>query len=291
MWNKWCFAMFVALMTMATSQAKPAINLDKDDKPQRYRAPTGYDFAQLQRGMRELFSQENGQRLQDFYQLEQFEGSENQRILHLESQPQLGWGSLWVNHKATENVFIQVPHRFYDRLTASIANHIWQQSDVKAVMLNTAHRHLGKQQNSNSDLSNAAKSPLLAASYAWIQATPDATIIQLHGFSSAKRRSEQLKAADIILSHGNKQPIQPKQAIFGVQQCLIKHLKLNVLVYPNQANELGGTKNNTVKLLRNLNKQQQFWHIELNETTRELMQKDATKALKLYSCIQEANKA
>lgn len=275
--------LLAALGTFAAETELPWFNELPDSE--RYQRVSTLQHVALEEAFLALFRQQQSAEVGDFYDVKQ-----TGEVVLASSHPELGWGAWSYWNKAPNQVFLQIPHRFYDLDTDVFAQLAWQQKLAQLVMMNSVHRYSGKQQQPtvNSDISNARHSPLLAASEAWLAVNPEGLIVQLHGFSQSKRATERGKTADIILSHGNSDKFLNWRRLSGIQSCLQDTLAVSVVRYPQQVGELGGTLNNVAKALKRWRKSEQFIHVEMSREVRQLMARDKQAATRVLQCLLRA---
>lgn len=251
-------------------------------KQRDYHEPDMRSFIALEKGFEQLFKSDEPQGLSSFYKVK----NKGSRIW-LETDEQLGWGRAYFSAKVANPWFLQVPHRYHDKWTWDIANH-WRKLGVfKLVMANTVHRYAGhnRDQPFNADWSVASRNPMLASSRAFITSFEKTKIFQLHGFNQAKRKDERAQSADVILSHGTKAGSQGLGELKTLAECIKQQLDVNVVIYPIEVSELGGTKNLIAKTLRHRGRYKAFVHIELAFGLRQLLVEDESKSQLLLQCI------
>lgn len=248
--------------------------------------------AALEASFLSLFRERSGDDIAKFFDLQRADWGDHE-VLLAASKPDLGWGVWGYNPASEYKLFLQAPHRFFDIDTAVIAEVAWRDNMAQLYMLNSVHRNAGKKQDprANSDISNARRSALLAASEAWLAVNPAGTIAQLHGFAKSKRSTVQGRQADIILSHGTRERFLPGTRLQEVQACLANLLNVQVLRYPEETGELGGTKNNVASAMRRWGKSEQFIHVEMSRGVRAMLAADPEKAQQALRCIAGAKSA
>lgn len=178
---------------------------------------------------------------------------------------------------------LQAPHSFKDEHTRQILLGLMAEGDFRAAAWNTvARNYVADGVSVDADMAHLQDTYFLAFSRAVARQFPSGKLVQLHGFSKAKRTSEAGAGADIIISSGSKQqgPLllaagaRLKQANFGT-----------VLLYPTEVNELGATTNTTGMALRALG-HAGFLHLEMNESTRlAILNRPAVRA-SLIKCLE-----
>lgn len=158
-------------------------------------------------------------------------------------------------------LMLQVPHQFYDRHTGDIGRALFAEEGFRVYMENTVQRYSADQ----TDFARLERSIFSAFAAAYIERYPQGRVVQIHGFSSAKRKTRAGRFADIIISNGS---LFPDQKLLAVQACLRRQLKLVTRVFGLDVFELGATTNATGLLL---NRQDigRFLHIELSEKIRQ----------------------
>ncbi|MFT4924952.1 MAG: hypothetical protein ACI8WB_001042 [Phenylobacterium sp.] len=300
-----------ALWLMATAMLSFCLNINaaeqwprsEDPKTLPYQAMNMSQFIKLEEGYFKALKVADFAELKPFYQHdvlpltapgETEEPQKNQMSL-LKSKRAYGWGVLAINPAAQQALFLQVPHRFYDKWTAAISAHWWQSGQFKLAMLNTVHRHAGREQDKpiNSDFSSAQNNPMLAATRAFIANFKQPVVLQLHGYSKASRNSKTAQKADVILSHGANLPTAYLVKLNKAKACLNRNIAGVVdgidegaaLVFPHDVTELGGTKNIIGKELRYMGYYQHFVHIELSLVLRQKMRDDNQLSLQVLDCI------
>lgn len=260
-----------------------------DPRSDSYKRVSNTHQSALEASFLSLFRNGDGSGLNEFYTLEKATWSGHDIVLAA-SNNNLGWGSFAYQHSSSNAIFLQAPHRYFDLHTGAIATMGWKASLAEAYMTNSIHRHAGQSQKPkvNSDISNARRSPLLAASEAWITENAEGIIVQLHGYAKNKRTTQAARDADIILSHGTKERFFQSNNLHRIQTCLTALLNVNVLRYPEQVGELGGTQNNVAQALADWGKSEQFIHVEMSREVRDSLVADHALAINALKCITEA---
>lgn len=158
-------------------------------------------------------------------------------------------------------LMLQAPHKFYDRHTGDIGRALFTDEGSVVYIENTVQRYSAKQ----SDLAHQERSIFSAFAAAYIEHYPQGRVIQIHGYSSAKRKTKAGRFADVIISNGS---LFPDQKLLTIQACLRRQLKLVTRVFGLDVFELGATTNTVGK---RLNRQGvgHFLHLELSEKTRQ----------------------
>ena len=262
-------------------------NAKTPPKQRQYQTPNMAQFIALEQGFTALLTDNDSQPLHHYYHSN--EQREEQPFTRLVSKTTFGWGELWFNNKPGR-LFVQVPHRYHDRLTYNIAKHWWHSGQVSWLMFNNVHRYAGQQadnnkQRPNSDWSTAQHSPLSAASRSFVKQRQDPLVIQLHGFAKNKRQTPVAQQADVILSHGSNLPGAYLLHLNRIASCIKRQLPVRTAIYPQDLRELGGTTNQVGKQLRKAGLLQAFIHVELSAQLRQTLAEDQQKSMILLNCI------
>lgn len=153
------------------------------------------------------------------------------------------------------------PHRFYDKHTYIIASALYKQQ-CNAFIANKVHRNTLTKSGIKADLGKYNQSVANAFIEQYEAQVGAITIYQIHGFAANKRRTAIAQQADVILSQGSK---PPSVKAFKISDCLSSTVDFNSVVYPQQVNELGGTKNILNYILTTSS---EFFHIEISDKAR-----------------------
>ncbi|NYS62013.1 hypothetical protein [Vreelandella salicampi] len=176
-------------------------------------------------------------------------------------------------------LLIQAPHQYFDLRTGTLARQLFLESDALAAAWNTTHRY----ESDDTDLVHIADSYLHALSRAFADIHPEGRILQLHGYSRAKRDSRAGREAQAILSDGTSYP--PKSLV-QLTACLSDRLDIRALLYPRDVRELGATTNTLAADLRRRNFDG-FVHLELDADLRKRLIRDADARHTLIQCVTE----
>jgi len=188
-----------------------------------------------------------------------------------------GGGDLVYRYNAKACV-ISIPHRFFDTHTYKIGQQVFN-SHCQLMLSNTHHRHSDSLDKQSMDYSKRRDTLHNSAILAFQALHKDAKIIQLHGFNQSKRRSDEGKQADFIISQGKKGNVIKQQLTL----CLSK-ISRNSYFYPELIRELGGTKN----ILHTLEiKPFSFIHIEISKPMRERLIKEQHTMSQFSECINQ----
>ena len=191
-----------------------------------------------------------------------------------------GWGVVAVDSASDSRRILQVPHQYYDRGTGQIGLSLFKQGKARLVQWNNVVRYHDKQVASLSDMTKARRSSFTALALAIARHEQSWQLMQLHGFSEAKRQESRAKKAEIIISDGS---YAPGAEMFNLQRCWHNHYA--TLLFPENTRELGGTKNPSKAVLyqhRLLDHRlSQFLHIELSSSMRQQLK--STEVFKQWS--------
>ena len=171
-------------------------------------------------------------------------------------------------------LFLQAPHQYADKHTGDIARALSKHQLVDALFLNKRHRR-------DFDYSHQTPNLLSLLSQTYLEETVGGLIVQLHGFSKAKRQSEQAKSANFILSSGSKrQRSLPRK----LRVCLLAEGFTNVEVFGDGVDELGATTNLVKKNLHS-KRLFRFLHIEMSLSQRRALLGSVSLQHKFMSCF------
>lgn len=199
-------------------------------------------------------------------------------LLALSETPQAkeGRGFFLFREKASHGRHIlQAPHRRYDRGTGDLVLQLFDEGAFRAAVWNTIHRREG-------DLARLERSYFTALARATGSGGRDWTI-QIHGFAKQKRKTPAGRASDIILSSGQDFVAPALRRLAG---CLGAPLGLRVALYPEEVEELGGTRNPVGRTLRWMGADR-FLHLELSAEAREALSGDPRARAALVRCLGE----
>ena len=171
-------------------------------------------------------------------------------------------------------VALQMPHRFHDYHTGTIGGKLFVESRCRAMAFNTAHRE-------TVDMARQAGSYFQAFAEAWSRADPDGFLIQIHGFSSKGRVSNDGGVPAIIISNGTA---HPEAWMSTAGECLRESGFDGVCLYPSGIRELGGTRNISGRVMRG-NGNGRFLHLELSLSVRETLRDSGLSREAFFDCI------
>ena len=155
-------------------------------------------------------------------------------------------------------IALQAPHSFYDRHTQVIAARLFCESQSAAVAWNTLHRSIA-------DLAHSRGNYIDAFTRAFVTVHATGIVVQLHGFSQGKRRTEAGASADMILSGGTMYPSQWLQRSAAAMQQRFPHG--SVKLFPHDVMELGAITNVQGEILRSTSSNR-FMHVEMSDPLR-----------------------
>lgn len=178
-------------------------------------------------------------------------------------------------------LLIQAPHQYHDLRTGVIARQLFLEGSAMAASWNTVHRY----QSDHSDLVHIADSYLHASSRAFADLYPRGRIVQLHGFSAAKRTSAAGRTAQAILSDGSR---SPPDSLLRLADCMTHRLGIRARVYPHEVRELGATTNTLAADLRGRGFEG-FVHLELDADLRKRLAGNRDARQRLLSCLTDTH--
>jgi hypothetical protein len=179
---------------------------------------------------------------------------------------------------------LQAPHALNDKHTGLIAIGLLTSGRFAAGAWSTAPRRYQNEDDAtvtDSDMAHQVDSYFTAFTRAAAQAQPSSAILQLHGFSNAKRKTEPGRKASAIISAGEK---QNTSAVQETVRCLRSQIAEPVLSYPEDVKELGALTNEIGELLRKLGRSS-FVHIEMASGLREHLHKDDGLRQRIGACL------
>ncbi len=205
-------------------------------------------------------------------------------LLQETEQKAQGQGAFLFSFAAGNQWVIQAPHQFYDQLTGQLALQFFHEQPVRALAINTVHRY----QTEQSDLAHQPASLFAAFAEAYSLQVADGYLLQLHGFSANKRATSAGKEADVILSNGS---VFPSTKLQHSAACLNKQSPLKTYVYGKDIDELGGTQNSSLQIMRQTRPPFQtgpmFIHMELSKDARKKLVGEQSLRHIVWSCWQE----
>lgn len=197
-----------------------------------------------------------------------------------------GRGFYIYTNGATAHRYLLVPHAFTDVKTGHIALKLVDMGCFSLVALNTRKRYEVRDNlKIDQDLAHLTGTYFSVLSHALAALADEPRVVQIHGYSKGNRETEAGMDADVIVSSGRRS-LQPYAS--AVAECLSRNDDYNVMVYPDQVYELGGTTNVTARIMRKAGNKS-FLHIEMSRPFRDMLSKDE-KFLKVFNeCVAGSN--
>lgn len=178
---------------------------------------------------------------------------------------------------------VTAPHAFHDRGTGELAMRIFLRSRAAAAAQNTVARD-GSDGCEALDVAREGEHLFTQFALGFSDRFPDGLIVQLHGFDGAKLSTSRAEEAAAIVSNGSP---SPGSDTLDLADCLSRAFAPRaVLLYPAEANELGGEGNAQGKALREAGGAR-FAHIELSADLREAMLSDETLLETFVACLED----
>jgi hypothetical protein len=195
-----------------------------------------------------------------------------------------GRGLYWVNLALPKQYALETPHIPSDQLTREISFQLIAEGKFFAAAWNTVRRSYDEDgQVIDADMAHLKKSYLMAFSRALAKQFPEGKIIQLHGFSDNKRKTETGNVADMIVSSSSENPSSWVLKYASCMKDLSSHL---IFVYPNEITELGGTTNSIALDLQGKG-YFGFVHIEMSKEFRGDMVSSKVLRNSFLACMPE----
>lgn len=181
----------------------------------------------------------------------------NSSIYAIVDTQRAGHGFYLIRKDTKSNYLLSMPHRFSDEKTGIIGMRLFKENSFKGAFFATATRH-------TKDMAHNRVTPFNAFHIAYALFYKSSHIYQLHGFSNKKRKSQNGKKAQIILSNGTK---RYSDDLLKLSKCLKGSVAPNVYIYGKDIYELGATTNSQIHSLHNIDFFG-FTHIEMSYPTR-----------------------
>ena len=195
-----------------------------------------------------------------------------------------GGGEYRLRKGAAVPLGVTAPHAFHDRGTGELAMQIFARSRAAVAARNTVARD-GSDGCEALDVARESQHLFTQFALGFSDRFPDGLIVQLHGFDGARRSTSRAEEASAIVSNGSP---SPGPDTLDLADCLSRTLAPRaVLLYPAEANELGGEGNAQGKALREAGGAR-FAHIELAADLREAMLSDETLLKTFVACLEDA---
>lgn len=181
------------------------------------------------------------------------------------------------NPIATESLLFEAPHVGHDYHTDTIALNLFRESLASACALNTVPR-------TQADLAHLHETYFQAFTRAFARVHPRGLLVQLHGFTTKKRKTEAGRTAEMIVSHGSQpMPTWMTAIVIDMKRQFGPDV---VKLYPSDVRELGATTNTQAAMLRGLGFDG-FLHVEMSYPLRKRLCSDVELRGNLVACVDE----
>jgi hypothetical protein len=238
--------------------------------------PTRYDLYQLQDLFLSILQNRKLIGSQESLGWEKLQFGDGHNTVGIRDKRRRGWGAFFYRFKTPSKLVIQTPHTFFDLRTGSIGLKMFLESDAKALIWNTVHRKIV-------DMSHSPKTILQTFVKTVNQVYSSVVMLQLHGFSPAKRLAQGREVFDFIISECDKEP-SPRLALIG--ECLeSKFPKMKVGVYGHSAHYLGGETNLQNHYIRRSFAPIFFVHLEMSSRARIMLDSNKTSRKGFIECF------
>jgi hypothetical protein len=178
--------------------------------------------------------------------------------------------------------FVQAPHTLFEAGTLALACALFASSGAAGLFVDTAHRYRAAAPDAEgehpADAAHNAASLFQAATEGLLEASPAATVLQLHGFS------ERAGGVTVIVSAGISAPGDARVA--KVASALRALLGPGVRRYPDDTADLGATSNVQGIAVRHAHGQ--FLHVEIDATLRRTLLADGGLRARVLDAVGEA---
>ena len=205
------------------------------------------------------------------------------RVLHEAPDRHEGRG-LFAFHRSVQggNV-LQMPHSFKDLRTREIGLALFDEGAFRAAAWNTVPRSArGVSAQSPADMAHQPASYFSAFTRALARGVQPLRVLQLHGFDATRRKG----AAAAIVSNGSR---FSDDALRGFARCLERRSGYRSAVFPDEINELGGTRNAQAAIVSRRGGLA-FIHLEMDRNLRERLVTDAAARAGLIACLNETGR-
>lgn len=190
------------------------------------------------------------------------------------SNQRWGRGIYAMRTDSNSQIVLQAPHRFNDAKTGVIARKIFQEHDVWAVAFNTVHRK-------ELDLAHCDRHYFNAFTEAVVALRSNSVMLQLHGFTNAKKTNAG-KSASLIVSDTTKFPGRHARRV--AEEFKFNFGKSHTRLYPIETRWLGGTNNHQANLMQQLGSTG-FLHLEMNPPFRQQLVSTASVRESFFASI------
>ncbi len=183
---------------------------------------------------------------------------------------------------APRAIALQLPHGFKDEHTGRIGLQLASSGEFALVAWNTVPRSYRRQgQTVDADLAHLPESYFTALTRAVAASGGLRLVVQLHGFSQAKRRSAAGRTADFILSSARR---EAGPSALALAACLRQQGEGRVRIYPREVRELGALSNRQAAVLRET-VGTAFLHVEMSAEIRKRLVRRAANRRSLLACL------
>jgi hypothetical protein len=190
-------------------------------------------------------------------------------------------GRYYVRRTPAMPVLLQAPHVLNDRLTGDLVLALMREAPFAAAALSTRSRHVADGDGAEFDLAHRADSYFFAMARAFLDTHGNGIIAQFHGFQPESQRSDRAAMASLILSNGTR---QPGETVVVLHVCLASAIDGSVLLFPDDVEELGGTRNAVARLI-DQSERDEFLHLEMSLELRERLVDDAALRRRIADCL------
>jgi len=187
----------------------------------------------------------------------------------------------------TKKNIIMSPHSRFDQFTGNIALDIFFKNDNFDIFFsNLAHRHYSEDndftaENIKADTARNKNLFFNILTKTIVELFKNCNFIQIHGFNIDKwktnQKLKQITTKNIIIASSGK------NKTWHFTGDYIKDIDLRILSYPTEIDILAGTQNATLSVLKNTDAK--FYHLELSNELRTLLNSDKNKNVFLIDFI------
>lgn len=195
------------------------------------------------------------------------------RVLAEASARREGRGFYVFPSEPRRSLLLQAPHTRGDLHTGEIALALLSRRPAAVAFSTVPRRQI--------DLAHHGPSYWNALTEAFADVHPRGHVLQLHGFSPAKRQTAIARGLDFIVSNGTD---KPDRTLRRYVACLETVFQATGGVYPDDVGELGGTLNLQGQTLERLG-HGGFVHLEMNRELRRRLHEAPDQAVLLEQCL------
>lgn len=286
-------AALLPLVTQSATQTSTLFRLVQDSQSRDYRPPAPAEIKQIEYLFRQAFNgaarpEQRAAWATLGFQVERV--TENQQVFTvIREQPNHRQGrGLYIFAAApTGAPILQIPQFLDDKYIGAIGITLMTAGRFMASAWSTAPRpHLRQNEDDEAPIDPNSTPPpsdsyLIAFSRATALAQPGSAILQLHGFNTAKRKTEAGRRASVIISAGQHEPTSVAEQ---TTRCLRGELAGSVLLYPQDIKELGALNNSVGAALRELGRPR-FARIEIALPLQEKLYVDPALRQRFGGCL------